>query len=108
MTAYIESYRIRGTLWGIEDHEDGKPAKEHFFHAEFLAGRRKRFECWSGGGGFGQCDTLEEAQALLRGYLRQRTEEDRKKAIQTVSDCDDVLEALQEPLARFRTGDEPA
>lgn len=65
-TAYLKTFNIAGTTWGIEDHGDGKPGEDHFFHHDYLAGRRKRFAIWRSGCGCGQFETLAQAEAGLR------------------------------------------
>lgn len=90
--AYVEEYIIRGVLWGIEDREDGRPPEEHFFAYDKT---RKRFSCWRGGGGFGQCDTLEDARNCLMDYARQLTSEEKRKAELTVKECEAELAKLE-------------
>lgn len=69
---YIERFEILSdSSYGIEDHEDGRPADQHFFGADYPKGR-KRFMVWRGGCGFGEFDTLAEARQKVYDYAKER------------------------------------
>ncbi len=63
---YIETYVVDEMIFGIEDHKDGRPDDEHFFHHQFTVGERQRFVVWRGGCSFGQFDSLDEARVAVR------------------------------------------
>lgn len=69
MVAYIEQFETPQGTYGIEDHKDGRPVSEHFFHDRK---GRKRFHCWENGRGIGEFDTLEEARRRVHGYAIAR------------------------------------
>lgn len=70
--AYIKTFNVNGTILGIEDHKDGKPASDHFFPDKYKSGESKRFHLWYGGCGFGQADTLDEAEKLMKEYIKKQ------------------------------------
>lgn len=93
-TRCIEKYETPdGTFYGIEDYQDGQPAKEHFFADKAT----KRYYLWVGGCGFGVADTLEEARGMVRDYMRSRVLTKMKKAEALLAMNSAILEHLKGP-----------
>jgi hypothetical protein len=91
---YVETYKINGVEFGIEDHKDGAPADDHFFHDHFLKGRTKRFHCWRGGCGIGESHSLNEARLIIRDYALKRETEKRDVALDEARNCSAVVDTL--------------
>jgi hypothetical protein len=94
MTAYEEAYNIFGVVYGIEDHADGKPAHQHFFHRDFLEGKAKQFRLWRGGSGFGQADKLDDAREQLIHCVRLDAVSKKAAAIEALAESNRVLDEL--------------
>lgn len=107
MSLYLETYKIRDTVYGIEDYEDGQPAKEHFFADNYATGKCRRFKLWRGGCGFGQADTLDEARIMVRDRALQQETEMKDVALKLAAEASYIVSVLVVDdifnLARFRT-----
>jgi hypothetical protein len=90
---YIETFKILYNTFGIEDHKDGKGKDKHFFHEDFILGKRKRFEDWRSGCGIGEFDTLEQAKKHLLAYVSADLNERMEKLIH---DLEEVFAAKKQ------------
>jgi len=94
--AYIETFVILGSEFGIEDYKDGRPDEDHFFPENFRARKRKRFMLWRNGGGFGQASTLKQARQMVYDYAAEIAHQRRRDALA-------MLEAADQTIAKLGT-----
>lgn len=80
MSCYIETFKINGTTYGIEDYEDGRPMEDHFFGHTYKSGGCNRFRLWRGGCGFGQATTLKKAREEVFHYAMSELTRKRNQA----------------------------
>ena len=93
---YVETYKIRGSICGIEDYTQGRK-KDHFM-ADLP---HKRFKSWFGGGGLGDSDTIEEARQKIADYATMLLEEDM---VQMTLGLKEYTKLRQDGLTPFKEG----
>jgi hypothetical protein len=98
---YLESYLIPGL--GELNIEDYNQSGDHFMPEK----KHKRFQCWSGGCGIGQYDTLDVARQNLFRYARDTLLNKESTLIENLHEIRDSLDKLSKhdhfKLARFLT-----
>lgn len=94
---YVESYRIVGTTYGIEDYE--QPG-DHFCVSE----KHKRFECWVNGCGIGEgYNSIVEAREFIRQDAIEALNEEIGKLSRRLFECQEAAALLKvDPLVGFK------
>lgn len=104
--AYIETYLINGTRYGIEDYEDGRPDSEHFFPDH----EHRQYRLWCGGCGIGHRGTLVGARLGIFNHALSRADTAQEEAINRLTNAREVVMALRGPgvpgLQEFRVEEE--
>jgi len=101
--AYIETFVILGTEYGIEDFKDGRPSSEHFMMEERRKRKEPRFQCWRGGSGIGSAKTLALARKKIYEYAVAVAEDESAKAFATYQTAQATLKKLgNDPSFLFR------
>lgn len=105
MIAYVEEFTILDCPYGIEDYADGKPKNDHFMPSDFKAGKRKRFNCWTGGCGIGSFDTIEEARLRLVAHAQNALDQKEREARSDIYDVEEGRRDLGKMFATPKSGD---
>jgi len=101
--AYIETFVIMDSEFGIEDYKDGRPDEEHFMADKFRKREYKRFHMWRNGCGIGQAKTLQEARKKIHDYAVQIAREKLHNALTAADKANAALVALgTDPSYLFR------
>lgn len=79
MVDYIETFKIDGMVYGIEDLT---APGDHFIHTEPYS----RYQLWRGGCGIGNADTIAEARTQIHEYAKRCVSAALKKASNRVSE----------------------
>ena len=103
MTTYIESFKILGREYSIEDYKDGHPDKDHFFAETARKEKWPRYKLWVNGGSFGSAKTLAEARQKIHDYVICCVSEQLKEGQELVATANATLKKLgDDPSFLFR------
>lgn len=106
--AYVETFEVDGRTYGIEDYEDGRPMRDHFFPEKYQKGNYHRFRLWAGGCGLGPergHKTMEGARRALHAYITQQLADKRSELDDQLRGVDRCIKGLgADPfnLGKFR------